>query len=266
MHPRETYLPLFSQFVRRDPLAFAYYLAGEPALIHRAIRQVLGRDGSWALHELASEGATREVSVQAAQLPYLGWVHSGEILYALVRVLKPSVVVETGVAAGVSSSFILAALARNGRGELHSIDFPDYEEAYFPTLGKNPIAVLPPGKSTGFLIPKTLRTRWHLHVGNTRDLLQSVLDSLSSIDIFLHDSEHTHEMMMFEFETAWSRLKPGGVLLSDDVDWNDAFPDFCRRQYVKPVYFWTTGLAGAMKRPRRLKAWGFPRRESDSWS
>ena len=247
---RETYLPLISQFLRRDPLAVAHYLTGgKAALVRRAMRQVLGRDDSWAVDELGSaQGELREVLIRTTKLPFLGWVHCAEILYALVRVVKPRIIVETGVAAGVSSSFLLAALARNGEGELHSIDLPDHEEAYFPTLGKKPIAVLPPGESVGFLIPEALRSRWHLHQGNTRVLLPSVLDSLGNIDIFLHDSEHTYEMMMFEFETVWPHLRPGGLLLSDDVDWNDSFPDFCHRRGVRPVYFWSTGLAGGIRR------------------
>jgi len=40
---------------------------------------------------------------------------SGTTLYVLVRIFKPEVVVETGVANGVSSSFILKALDQNSR-------------------------------------------------------------------------------------------------------------------------------------------------------
>ena len=45
-------------------------------------------------------------------------------LYALCRKLKPDVVVETGVASGVSSSYILCALHENEHGQLYSIDVP----------------------------------------------------------------------------------------------------------------------------------------------
>ena len=46
-------------------------------------------------------------------------------LYALVRTIRPAIVVETGVANGFSSEVILHALAANGHGELHSIDISD---------------------------------------------------------------------------------------------------------------------------------------------
>src|SRR2546423_1257996 len=46
-------------------------------------------------------------------------------LYAIIRQLNPRVIVETGVCNGFSSSIILAALARNQRGHLNSIDLPE---------------------------------------------------------------------------------------------------------------------------------------------
>jgi predicted O-methyltransferase YrrM len=44
--------------------------------------------------------------------------------YLLCRLISPSVVLETGVAYGVSSVFILKALEVNDRGILHSVDLP----------------------------------------------------------------------------------------------------------------------------------------------
>ena len=43
-------------------------------------------------------------------------------LYAAVRARSRNIVVETGTAAGASSTFVLAALEKNGRGYMHSID------------------------------------------------------------------------------------------------------------------------------------------------
>jgi hypothetical protein len=45
-----------------------------------------------------------------------------ESLYLLVRAARPRVVIDTGVLYGASSAHLLAALARNGGGELHSIE------------------------------------------------------------------------------------------------------------------------------------------------
>lgn len=35
--------------------------------------------------------------------------------------------------------------------------------------------------------------------------------------------------MTFEYEAAWPKLRAGGFLLSHDVHWNRAFPQFARR-------------------------------------
>ena len=55
--------------------------------------------------------------------------------YAAVRALKPNCVIETGVANGVSSSYLLLALRKNGRGCLHSVGLAD--PAFLPA-GKEP--------------------------------------------------------------------------------------------------------------------------------
>ena len=52
----------------------------------------------------------------------------GVVLYAVCRRQNPDIVVETGVASGVSSSYILCALEKNGHGELYSIDMPWWQQ------------------------------------------------------------------------------------------------------------------------------------------
>jgi len=59
-------------------------------------------------------------------------------LYVAVRALKPSIVVETGVGSGMSSSFILRALAMNGFGTLYSIDLPSYDLEIYKGMGIRP--------------------------------------------------------------------------------------------------------------------------------
>lgn len=154
------------------------------------------------------------------------------MLYGLVRELRPGVCVETGVCNGESTAVILAALARNDTGVLHSIDLP--EVANSPAApgtfweGKKGAAI-PAGKQPGWLIPDHLRVRWALTLGRSQDTLHAVLQHLQAIDFFLHDSEHSAECMRFEYEAAWEHLRPGGVLASDDIAWNDEFEAFCRR-------------------------------------
>ena len=51
--------------------------------------------------------------------------------------------------------------------------------------------------------PEILMKRWELVFGGTMHVLPSALRRLGTIDIFLHDSEHTYNTMMFEFESCW---------------------------------------------------------------
>jgi len=137
------------------------------------------------------------------------------IQYAIVRALKPDIVLETGVANGVSTAYLLLALYENRKGSLHSIDAGD------PSF-------LPPSKSPGWVVPDPLCQRWTLHIGEAKKVLPELLNQLRNVDIFIHDSAHTREHMMFEFEQAYPHLKPGGVLIADDALWNSAFADFSK--------------------------------------
>ena len=163
-----------------------------------------------------------------------------ETLYTITRIRKPDIVVETGVAQGVSSTFILQALEDNGRGQLYSIDLP-------PTgrrLADGMAYTMPSGKQSGWMIPNSLRHRWHLILGETSKELLPLLQQLGEIDIFLHDSLHTFENMRFEYETAWPFIAKDGLLLSHDV--THPYLEFCRKVHSAPVNY--RRLGGVLKR------------------
>jgi predicted O-methyltransferase YrrM len=166
----------------------------------------------FVLHEL---GEYRELILGPSTKP-----HKPQIYYAIVRLVKPDIVVETGVQAGISSAYILKALAKNNQGILYSIDLPDENILMrIPRESRHYI-------DSGWVIPKELKNRWRLIIGRSRDKLPSLLKMPGSIDIFVHDSEHSYENMMFKYMTAWDHLKEGGILLSDDTNLNKAFIDF----------------------------------------
>jgi hypothetical protein len=159
-------------------------------------------------------------------------------LYAIVRTLRPELAVETGVCNGFSTAFLLLGLDRNNRGKLHSIDLPeiagaDYEPGTF-WEGKGGAAI-PPGKEPGWMIPAELKERWELTLGRSDPELPPLLERLGPIGLFMHDSEHSYECMWFEFTTAFPALAPGGVLVADDMNWNDAFTNFAAETGCRPV-------------------------------
>ncbi len=176
-----------------------------------------------------------------------GWVSFavGSILYALVRLERPRTVVETGVGPGASSAFILNALRHNGTGVLHSIDLPQE----FST-GSYQAVHVPAGFGAGWLIPGWLKGRWRLTVGDAGVALPEVVRAVGTVDLFFHDSLHTDEQVRFELEAVWPSVRPGGLILADDVNphWSLAFVDFCREQGLSFAVF--RGRLGVGRKPR----------------
>jgi len=162
-------------------------------------------------------------------------------LYALCRRLEPEIVIETGVNAGVSTSFILQALRDNRKGHLYSIDLPIGN--YRRDDGRIHTDRRTRGTETGFYVPIELRDRWTLIFGDARKELPYLTGNLETIDIFHHDSLHTYDHMYFEYETAWRKLRIGGLLTSDDVTWSNAFFDFCRSKNVTGYLVQGAGFA-----------------------
>ena len=137
-----------------------------------------------------------------------------EVCYTLIRLTQPDVVVETGVSHGYSTAVMLQALVDNEQGKLFSFDLP----AFRPGVPAN----------TGLAIPERLRSypQWELNLGPDRQTIPPLLKKVSQIDFFHYDSDKSYEGMQTTLNLIWPHLKPGGILMMDDVDSNDAFFDF----------------------------------------
>jgi len=191
-----------------------------------ALELVCGKGLASALEEPSLEQVESAVKRQLKELSLNGPFdrrHNGDrvlgrICYAITRWARPTTILETGVCYGVTTACILQALQCNQCGHLHSIDLPP--------LGKSADAWV------GALVPASLKTRWTLHRGSSRRLMPALLRHIGAIDLFLHDSLHTYDTMRAEFAAAWPSLRPGGVLISDDIEGNRAFSELVRRRDV----------------------------------
>lgn len=169
--------------------------------------------GVWSelLDELAGQG------LAVGRGSFAGWDDGDEGLvrmaWCLARHLRPRVVVETGVARGLTSAALLRALARNGAGHLWSIDLP-------------PLAEHELGSETGAAVLPADAPRWTLVCGSSRRVLPGLVRTLQTVDLFVHDSMHTGRNVDFELAQVWPALADGGAVLVDDVHRNASFGMF----------------------------------------
>src|SRR5437868_5076442 len=80
--------------------------------------------------------------VQAGRIPfYSGLGEAGDLLYGIVRSMKPSICVEIGSARGRSTCYIAIALKENERGTLYAID-PHTETGWNDDLSRDTYEIL----------------------------------------------------------------------------------------------------------------------------
>jgi len=124
------------------------------------------------------------------------------------RLLRPEVVVETGVARGFTTTSTLEALERNGRGHLYSVEMPGLYRGYADQVGE--------------IIPERLRPRWTLELGPSAIAMRRLGARLGEIDLFIHDSANNYDTQTTEYRLALERMPPGSVIVSDMLT-TDAF-------------------------------------------
>lgn len=190
-----------------DPVDVAHHLLG--ASDGACCREDLARARDQILARLGSQQHYND-----------GGTALAEGLWVIVRHAKPRKVIETGVARGVSSAFMLDAMRLNDLGHLWSIDMPP---------------ILPGWDQTGIAVAPEDRHRWTYLRGASRRLLPPLLKDEAPIDLFVHDSLHTLQNMLFEMRAVWDRMAPDGFLVSDDAGQNIAVPTFAKEIGVEPT-------------------------------
>lgn len=169
----------------------------------------------WALWTVVINDM-HEQGIRAGPESFKGW-NDGDAgfvraIWCLTRHLKPTNVVETGVAHGVTSRLILEALEKNGHGHLWSIDRPPMEREWKQQIG--------------IAVGNRFQDRWSYISGSSRRRLPGLLGKLGRIDLFIHDSLHSERNVRFEVDRAWAVLRPDGAIVVDDIDVNRGFHSF----------------------------------------
>ena len=169
----------------------------------------------WALWPKVTQDLQAK-GIRVGPASFKGW-NDGDTafvraIWCLTRHMRPRNVIETGVAHGVTSRFLLEALERNGSGHLWSIDRPPLEHEWHEQIG--------------IAVDAQLRHRWSYIRGSSRRRLPSLLSQLGEIDLFVHDSLHSERNVRFEMDRAWVALRRGGAIAVDDIDVNRGFQSF----------------------------------------
>ena len=171
----------------------------------------LEEDESLRRHlEQGLKSSTYEKDIQVEYGRRLGW-------YAFVRVLKPKVVIETGVDHGVGSCVLSSALLRN-REE-------GYPGRYYGT------ELRPEG---GQLLSGVYSEVGEIIYG---DSIESLKNFEQPIDIFINDSDHSAEYEYNEYLTIVDKISPDGLILGDNSHVTDRLSRFSRENSRKFIFF-----------------------------
>lgn len=140
----------------------------------------------------------------------LGW-------YAMVRLMKPSVVIETGVDKGLGSVLICAALLRN-RAEGHFGKF--YGTDIIPTAG--------------WLLRAPYSEVGEILYG---DSIESLTAFNEEINLFINDSDHSADYEAREYEVILSKLSKNGVIFGDNCHVTTKLAEFSSRNNRRFLFF-----------------------------
>lgn len=175
--------------------------------------------GSWTreFEELDARVRARAIRDNLPDESAVGALGDLEVycLYLLARAFAPSVVVECGVNAGRSSAFILGALTETKDTALHSIDWPIRigDPVPYPAFR----SFLPAGREPGWIVPEEMKSTWRFHRGRADVVLPTLLLSLGSVGLFVHDAEHTVEAVTRDLTAVLPVLAERSCIFLDDV-------------------------------------------------
>lgn len=152
----------------------------------------------------------------------MGGAGNLDLLYTLCEKIQAHTVIETGVAYGWSSLAILLSLSNRSNSHLYSVDLPYFE--------------LHNERWVGLAVPGSLKEYWTLYQMADREGIPRAISAIpNQADLIHYDSDKSYEGRMWAYSRLWDVLRPGGLFISDDINDNLGFHDFC--QQIQGGYF-----------------------------
>jgi len=207
--------------VEKNRQAAVAWCRGQSVPARQAL-ETLWPDWCWIpLEDLEGEELAAAANRVKAVPFKLGGASNMGLLYNICEALGAKRVLETGVANGWSSLAVLLSLKHREDARLFSVDLP-----YLKYHND---------KWVGIAVPETLRGTWQLFRMADREGLPKAIDAAGSLDLAHYDSDKSREGRAFAYPRIWSALRPGGVLVSDDIGDNTGFRDFCEGLGIAPT-------------------------------
>jgi predicted O-methyltransferase YrrM len=100
----------------------------------------------------------------------------------------------------------------------------------------------------GAAVPEQLRASWTLIRQPDRSGLPKALSYFDEIDLAHYDSDKTYAGQSWGFRKIWDRLRAGGVLIADDIDYQTAFRDFAESSGAEPMVVESGKLIGVLRK------------------
>jgi len=148
-----------------------------------------------------------------------------ELLYFIIRKFRPKNVLETGVAIGFSSCFILAGMKKNNYGKLFSSDF-------------HYLGVKDSKKYIGFL-PKKLKYDgdWSLLINGDEFNIPKFLNIIGNnkIDFFHYDSDKSYRGKLNTMNLVNKNTTKDTIYVFDDIQDDFFFRDFVKKKNLKHI-------------------------------
>ncbi len=170
--------------------------------------------------EKFSERYQKALATQNACPIKMGGAGALELLYSACEFTNAKSVIETGVAYGWSSLACLSSLEKRN-GTLYSSDMP--------YLGQDG------DKFVGCIVPEKLKQNWKLFRFADRESLPKIFNECGEVDVVHYDSDKSYEGMQWAYGQLYKVLRKGGVFISDDINDNASFQDFCEKHHIQPI-------------------------------
>jgi predicted O-methyltransferase YrrM len=202
-----------------------------------AIAGALARDARWLADvrvKRALRGVRRAVKADRRPCPDEAGKSFGEIMwspkpwwcerfYDTLRAVRPGLALEVGTSLGMTSLYLLAAMARNRLGRLVTVDVAPSKAAYaralFDAFGADRVTSL---------------------LGRSENVLPAVLADTPLFDWVFVDIDHRYASTVAHWHLLAEHVRPGGYIVFDDINFGNGMRRAWREVSGQPGFAWTT--------------------------